>query len=128
MSKIKLGQRPQNFKKVIKFPMLDGTTGSIQVTYKYRTRREFGQFIDQMMDDAGVVRNNDHDAEFSMAELMTKTSGSTADYLLEVIEEWNLDVPLSKESAQQLADEVPAAAMAIMETYRLAITEGRLGN
>jgi hypothetical protein len=128
MSKIKLGQRPQNFKKVIKFPMLDGTTGSIQVTYKYRTRREFGQFIDQMMDDAGVVRNNDHDAEFSMAELMTKTSGSTADYLLEVIEEWNLDVPLSKESAQQLADEYPAASMGIMETYRLAITEGRLGN
>lgn len=128
MSKITLGKRPQNFKKVIKFPMLDGTTGSIQVTYKYRTRSEFGQFIDQMMADAGAVRGSDPDAEFSMAELMTKTAGANADYLLEVIEEWNLDEPLSKDAAQQLADEVPAAAMAIMETYRLAITEGRLGN
>ena len=129
MSKIKLGSRPKSFKKTIKFPMLDGTTGAIEVTYKYRTKVEFGEFIDKLMESSGAAKKADTDAEFSMADLMEKTAGANADYLLDVIEEWNLeDVSLSKESAQQLSNEYPAAAIAIMETYRLAVTEGRLGN
>jgi hypothetical protein len=128
MSKIKLGQTPKNFKKIVKFPLLDGKTGHIEVVYRYRTRKEFGLFIDELMNSAGVTTEQDPDAPFSMQALMEKTGDSNADYLLEVMEAWDLDVPLTKESAQQLSDEIPAAAMAIMETYRMAITEGRLGN
>lgn len=38
MAKIKLGARPKNFTRTVSFPMLDGSTGKIEVTYKYRTR------------------------------------------------------------------------------------------
>lgn len=127
MAKIVLGKRPQSFKHVVKFPMLDGTQGAIEVTYKYRTRTEFGQFIDKIMADAGVDKPADGEV-FSLEKLMEKTAGSNADYLLQVLEGWDLDVALSHESAQQLADEIPGAANAIMESYRAAITEGRLGN
>lgn len=126
MAKIVLGKRPASFKHTVKFPMLDGSEGRIDVDYKYRTRKEFGQFIDAVMGEAGVEKGEDE--KFSLAKLMDKTTGSNAEYLLQVIEGWDLDVDLNKESAQQLADELPAAANAIMETYRLAITEGRLGN
>jgi hypothetical protein len=142
MAKIKLGNRPKNFTRTVKFPMLEGGEGSIEVTYKYRTRTEFGAFIDRMAEDA----RKKHDAEqkaraeaektdepapdstFSMAELMEKTKGSNAAYVLDVADGWNLDEDLNKANVEQLADEIPAAVNAIMETYRVAIMEGRLGN
>jgi hypothetical protein len=125
MSKIKLGSRPKSFSKVVKFPMLDGSTGTINVTYKYRTRTEFGEFIDALM---GAASAKSEDGEFSMAELMEKTAGANADYLLQVIEAWDLDEDFNRANVQQLANELPAAAIAVMETYRSACTEGRLGN
>lgn len=135
MSKVKLGATPKTFKKVVSFPMLDGTTGRIEVSYKYRTRTAFGAFIDKLTTAANVAANASAkpDAEgaepkFSMADFMEKTAGSNAEYILDVVDAWDLDEPLSKATAQQLADELPGAALAIMETYRNAITEGRLGN
>ena len=130
MAKIKLGARPETFKKVVKFPMLDGTEGSIECVFKYRTRKEFGAFIDSMMDAAKVKPEADEDGEvkFSMADLMAKTAGSNAEYILQVVKGWNLKEELNAATLEQLADEIPAAANAIMETYRVCVTEGRLGN
>lgn len=130
MAKIKLGARPTTFRKVVEFPMLDGTKGAIEVIYKYRTRKDFGTFIDEIMDAAKVAPSTDDQGEksFSMADLMEKTAGSNADYILRVAEGWNLDEPFDLAHVQQLADELPAAASAIMETYRAAVVEGRLGN
>lgn len=127
MAKITLGKRPTTFKKNVSFPMLDGTTGTIEVSYVYRTRKEFGIFIDELMAAAGEAKKPD-DEKFSMAELMEKTAGSNADYVLKVIKGWNLDEELTHDNVQQLADELPAAVNSIMETYRIAVTEGRLGN
>lgn len=127
MASIKLGARPKTFKRVVTFPMIDGTTGSIEVVYKYRTRKEFGEFIDGIMAAAGEQKAAD-DAPFSMAALMEKTAGANADYVLQVAEGWNLDEPLNHATVEQLSDEIPAAVSAIMETYRIAVTEGRLGN
>lgn len=131
MAKITLGQRPKNFKKVVSFPMLDGTTSTIEVTFKYRTRIEYGLFIDSIIESAKAKSKQQvatDPAEFSMADLMQKTAGQNAEYILDVVEAWDLDVPLNITNAQQLADELPAAANQIMETYRLLTTEGRLGN
>lgn len=126
-SKIKLGNRPKNFKRIVTFDLLEGGKGSIECVFKYRTRSEFGVFIDQLMEAAGAKKKSESD-QFSMAELMEKTAGQNAEYILDVLESWNLDEDLNKSNAQQLADELPAAAATIMETYRTAVTEGRLGN
>jgi hypothetical protein len=127
MSKIKLGNRPKAFSKTVKFDMIEGGKGSIECTFKYRTRTEFGEFIDGLVKESGVQVEAE-DGKFSMTDLMEKTAGSNAQYLLKVLDAWNLDEDLTLANAQQLADELPAAAAAIMETYRLAVTEGRLGN
>lgn len=127
MAKIKLGNRPKSFKRVVTFDMLEGGKGSIECIYKYRTRSEFGVFIDALMDAAGATEKPEGE-KFSMQELMERTAGANADYILDVLDGWNLDEDLSKPNVQQLADELPAATIAIMETYRNACLEGRSGN
>lgn len=127
MAKIALGKRPKSFKKTVTFDMLEGGKGSIECTFKYRTRGEFGVFIDNLMEAAGALPKSEGD-KFSMADLMEKTAGSNADYVLEVLDGWNLDEDLNKANVQQLSDELPAAVNAIMEHYRSAIVEGRTGN
>lgn len=126
MAKIQLGKRPESFPAVVTFPMLDGSTAAISVKYKYRTRREFGEFIDRMFNDAGEAPPAD--GKFSLGSLMSKTVDKNAQYLSEVLVGWDLDEPLTLQSLAELADELPAAAAAVMEKYRTAITEGRLGN
>lgn len=125
-NKIKLGNRPKNFKRVVTFPLVEGGEGAIEVTYKYRTRTEFGQFIDGIF--AAAKEEQPQDGEFKMSDLMGKTRDKNAAYLLDVIEGWNLDEPLNRETAEQLCDELPAAAAEIMEVYRSAIVDGRVKN
>ena len=130
MAKIKLGNRPKNFKRTVSFDMLDGTKGTIECIFKYRTRSEFGAFVDEMFDKSKDAEKDSDEIpkQLSMAELMEKTKDTNADYLLKVLDGWNLDEELSRDTLQQLSDEVPAAVGAMMENYRSAILEGRLGN
>lgn len=139
MAKIKLGARPKTFKKIVKFPMLDGTEGFVEVVYTYRTRKEFGKFIDGLIEDgkasaAQVSADATPDAAsdgapaFSLAAHLTKIAESNADYILKIAEGWNLEDPFNLASLQQLADELPGGTQAIMDTYRAAVQDGRLGN
>ncbi len=125
MAKIKLGQRPKTFKRMVSFPLLDNSMGQIELVFKYKTRSEFGSFIDALLEDAGKDKS---DGNFSMKELMERTADSNADYILQVAEGWNLDEEFNRANLQQLSDEIPAATAAIMEAYRLVISEGRQGN
>lgn len=130
MAKIILGKRPNNFKSVVKFPMLEGGEGSVEISYIYRTRTEFGAFIDKMMNDAGVVPTggSEDEQKFSLEAALEKTRETNADYIMAVADGWNLDVEFSRSSVAQLCDELPGAALEVMNRYRTAITEGRLGN
>ena len=130
MAKIALGKRPKNFKHNITVPLLDGTTGSMEIVFIYRTRTEFGQMIDSLMDDAGVkpAGEDEESQKLSLAQAMERTKETNADYILKVAEGWNLESEFNRENVAQLCDEIPAAAMAIMNSYRTAITEGKLGN
>lgn len=126
MSSIKLGAVPKSFKKIVSFPMLDGTTGMIDAEFRYRTRDEFGAFIDQVVKDSGA--KPEQVEGLGMAGLMERTTSQNGRYLMDIMVRWNLPDELTLDNARQLANELPAAASALMETYRTAVTEGRLGN
>jgi hypothetical protein len=126
MAKIVLGTRPKNFKAKVTFPLLDGTEGLIEVSFRYRTRTEFGELIDALMNEATAGESTEE--KLSLADALTKTRDTNAEYILKVADGWNLEEKFNLENVAQLCDEFPAAAMAIMNTYRSAITEGRLGN
>lgn len=130
MAKIQLGKRPKNFPKTITVPMPEGGDGTVKMSYIYRTRSEFGAFVDGLFNSAGVTPASqaDEDVKFSLQEALEKTRDTNADYILQIADGWNLDVDFNRANVAQLCDELPGAAMEIINTYRQATTEGKLGN
>lgn len=140
MAKIILGQRPKTFSHTVNFPMLNGEPGSMEVTYTYRTRSEFGKFADEIRDEVKTRAEADLDRikdlaakgqpipELMQAEILERETAINVGYVMRCVEGWNLDVPFDLAAVKQLADEVPAAITSIIAAYRDAITEGRLGN
>lgn len=140
-SNVVLGKRPKSFKRIVEFPMLDGSKGAIECVFKYRTRKEFGAYIDErtkaakdLVESANAAAaeaafDKAEDAKpFSVAEFYEQEVSKGADYLAGVLEGWNLDHEFGRDALEQLCDEIPAAASAIVDAYRAAVLEGRLGN
>jgi hypothetical protein len=137
---IKLGSRPKSFTRAITFAMLEGGEGSMEWTYKYHSRKELAKLIDEVQAAAQAQHEADIAAIKAKAEKkepieplkqvdqLDRDIGLQVDYLMQVVEGWNLDVKFDRAAVEQLADEVPAAISAAIETYRKAINEGRLGN
>lgn len=131
MARIKLGARPKIFEHTVTVPMPEGGTASVRMQYRYRTRTEFGAFVDELVAAAGTpppASQQEDDVRFSLRQALEATRDTNADYILKIAEGWDLDVEFDRASLVQLCDELPGAALAIIERYRGAITEGRLGN
>ncbi|WP_343625365.1 phage tail assembly chaperone [Roseateles puraquae] len=123
MTKITLGKPPKTFAPVtVRFPMPNGTEGAIEAVFKYRSRKQFGEFL------RDTFKVDEPAGQMDLAGVMAASVDKNGDYLADVLDSWNLDEKLTPESAAQLADELPAAAKALMEAYSAAVTEGRLGN
>lgn len=157
MAKIILGRTPKSFPKELKIPMLDGTVGHIKVDYKYRTRTDFAAYMDERLaaikaeSEAQMKAISDAakaeaehakqavadgadaplpkiDFGLSQVELDKKKADGQIGMILDIVQGWNLDIPFDREAVAQLVAELPLAATTIIETYREAVTEGRLGN
>lgn len=131
MAKIKLGARPKTFSHGITVPMPEGGQASVQMLFKYRTRTEFGAFLDELVSQAATAPPGDQSADavrFSLQQALQATRDTNADYIMAIAEGWNLDAEFTRANVQQLCDELPGAALAIIDAYRGALTEGRLGN
>lgn len=136
MAKVKLGVTPTTYTKTISFEMIDPETGKpdtgkIDVTFKYRTRDEFGQFIDELGKEQRALDEQAAPTEgepFSMGAYMASTNAAKVRYVMQVAEGWGLGEPFTEDSVTQLGNQIPDALRAIMESYRAACTEGRLGN
>jgi hypothetical protein len=147
-----LGQQPKNFKKSVEFPMLNaGETGCIEITYKYRTRIEYGEFVDGWQKQREAASNSEmekvlkeHNAAVQAAKdagteppelkpmgqlkLQSTVVEASAEYLEQIAEGWDLPQEFNLENLRLLCNTMASAAKNISETYRIALTEARLGN
>ena len=130
MSKIVLGKRPQTFFHKLKVQLLDGGTGEIRMAFKYRTREEFGAFLDELFSEARVRPESLEpvDIEGAMALALAQVVDQNAAFIMKVADGWDLEAEFNDDNVRQLCNELPGVALAIMAAYRSAITEGRLGN
>ena len=135
-NKIIFGSRPANFKPFpVKFELPDGTVRAINVTYKYRTKTEFGEMLDGLIAngkkaDAQVLgeKGAAEKPEFSWEKFYAENIEAGAEQLMNSVVAWDLELEISKEIFVQMGDEAPAAVTALMASYASACREGRLGN
>lgn len=127
--KFKLVSPPKTIDAKIKFKTLEGVDVNFSVTFNWRNQRQFGELFDEMasaVKERGALQKGKED--ISMAEVMDANVGGNGKYLLRVLAAWDLESELNEENAEMLANDWPAAAKEIMETYRAICLEGRLGN
>jgi hypothetical protein len=110
----------------VKFTLPDGEEGEILATFKYRTREEHGEWLNAMNKDAPPDFVKDGRMDF--AAMFRDNVKRSAQDLLAALVSWDLEAPLNLESLTGMANEVPAAAIALATAYQRACQEGRLGN
>jgi hypothetical protein len=129
-SKIKFGVRPKTFKSKVVVSLPGEEEGVIEVVYKYRTRKEYGDFMDSVLEGQKSKASlmTDDQVMLSIASILQQKSGENADMILQIAEGWDLEYEFTYENVAQLCDELPGVAMAVVLAYREACIEGRLGN
>ena len=143
--KVVLGRRPQTFTRTITGPMADGTVGAIVMTFRYRTRTEWGALLDAhnaakkergeaalkvFLDAVERARTDGQPMPPAPGAEAAQAAEVDADshLVLDLATGWDLPDPFTFESLRQLADEAPGLISEMVRDYGQAIHEGRLGN
>lgn len=128
--KVVLAAPPASFPLPIKFRDLDGSEVAIEGEAKYRTREEFGALIDTVYSDAPADPGAKAVAPVvnTAQQQQAATCKANGQYLHAILLGWNLDRPFTEAECIKFAGERPAGVQAFISGYRIAITEGRLGN
>ncbi|RZI62328.1 MAG: hypothetical protein EOP37_03220 [Rubrivivax sp.] len=130
MAKITLGKRPKSFTHSIEVRLPEGEIGKMKLTYLYRTRKEFGVFMDELFNVSNTRPESMEpvDVEAAMAFALASMVDSNADYIMKCVTGWDLETEFSRAAVEQLCNELPGVALAIISSYATASREGRLGN
>lgn len=129
-AKISLGKRPEHFAPItVDVVAPDGAELCIPgVVYRYRTRKEFAQLMAETFEPrTGELPRT----EAGQIDFVAMSNGACADeagYLTKILSGWGLDVEITRENLDQLANELPGAVVALKQAYAAAVNEGRLGN
>ena len=123
---IVLGKKPDGIPHTLKIKLPDGTEGLLPVTFKYRTRTEFGGFVDSVFGTEPPAF--DGTAKTAAQQQQRATVQLNGQYIHGCLKDWGLDAPFGLQACIQLADELPGAVQEIMDTYRRLMVEGRRGN
>jgi len=127
--KVKLGDCPASFPAIkCPFKTNKGLDSDISAVFKYRTRKEYGAFIGEMMGQDVTEFPRTEDGQIDFASLAATATGKDAEYLLNALDSWDMEDPLTAKVLEQLANEQPAAVVSLKQAYAAACNEGRLGN
>ena len=124
MAKFSLASAPKTFKRKVTITLLDESTADIELTFKYKTRTEYAKLLDEVMKQD---KADDSKTE-SAVDIFKRLGAGTVEFLMKIVEGWDLDDEFNKSNVSELIDKFPAAANEITEAYRIAILEGRTKN
>ena len=98
MPTIKLGARPKSFARVVKAQDLDGSELLIPVTFKYRTRKEYGAWIDSLPPEP-TAADAVVDGKFSAEAYVEKVSEWNANKVMQSVDVWMWSAALRASSS-----------------------------
>lgn len=132
MPKLVLGVTPKTFKPFpVKFILPDGEEDQLQVTFKYKTRDEFAEFLNTLFVDADAEPTEQQTAEskhLDFVDMYKRGDKKAVKHLSEIIVAWDLSDEITADAMAALHNQAPAAAAALTAAYSAACSEGRLGN
>lgn len=126
MRKIVLGQNPKNFNRTIDVRLPEGGTTKMTVSFIYRTRKEMASFLDEISKFA-EANLNQSDLKSVIATIDDNIK-SDADSLMLSIDGWELEHEFNRKHVEQFCNEMPDAALDIIDSYVSGTGEVRLGN
>lgn len=126
MAKIQLGAAPKTFTGTVKFKLLDGSEGEINFEFVNRTRKEYGQLLDDVTGDA--VKAQEANKSEKIADVYGLADKSLVDFIMKAATGWDLEDKFTATNVAKLVDQFPAAGPAFGERYRAALLEGRTKN
>lgn len=127
MATVKLGNPPKTFKPcTLTIELPSGEPGAIPVTFKYKTQDEYWEYRDAFFKALGIQREDR--ADTSLPAIAKGSRHRAAEHMMEVIDAWGLDIPLTADSLCDLFNEVQQSCGALVDAYQRACIEGRLGN
>ena len=124
MAKFSLASAPKTFKRKVTITLLDDSTADIELTFKYKTRTEYAKLLDEVMKQDKV----DDSKTESAVDIFKRLGAGTVEFLMKIVEGWDLDDEFNKSNVSELIDKFPASANEITEAYRIAILEGKSKN
>ncbi|MYM25782.1 hypothetical protein GTP46_24445 [Duganella sp. FT135W] len=138
MPKVKLGNAPKHFKKPVDVVLLSGDVAAIELSFIYRTRKQFAELLDEKLAEDKA----EHDAALAtegdvalapapvktVVEWYAEADAAGAKFVLKIANGWDLDDPFTEESLLRLEDENPGALAAIAQKYRQSVAEVRVKN
>lgn len=131
MAKLKLGAIPKTFKQKVEIPLLNGETLDITFDFKYKTRSEFGAFVDKYVKSVSEAPKGKKQADDEAQTLeghFVNENEANAKYILEIADGWDLEDEFNQENITQLIDACSSANTAIGDAYSQALTKGRIKN
>lgn len=133
--KFKFGAQPKDFKRTITLHTVDDKALDLEVTFQYRTKKEFAQLADEGIRRAKAefsTENSDGSLETMSdsfwSELYEKTGKNSAEHVLKIVKAWDIEDDLNKENLLRLENEFPGSLQAISTSYAKAVSEERTKN
>jgi hypothetical protein len=128
MAKLVLGKTPKTFKPfAVKFELPEGGDDQIMVTFKYKTRSQFAEFLNELITESGQPKPIDGE-KIDFVEIFKKGGDKLVRHLSPVIDSWDLAEEINAANLAALHDQAPAAASALTAAFSAACAEGKLGN
>lgn len=125
MRKIVLGQTPKNFHRLVTVTLPDGEQTEMGVTFKYRTRTELAKFADDVFTEG----NKEKSASINtISDVVLTSVEDDAKALMEALDGWDLESEFNLKNATRFCDEMPQAALDILQNYFFSSTKARKGN
>lgn len=143
--KVKLGGKPKNFKKTVEIVLENGEPADIEISFIYRTRKEYAALLDEKIAaakaesaaaeaarkaaaDAAGEGVEPEDQTKSVVDLFDEVDKAAAQFVLKIANGWDLDDPFTEASLLQLEGENPGSLQAITIAYARVVAEARVKN
>lgn len=133
MTKVRLNLDPKDpitFTGTVPIPTPDGKKLAIEWVFKHRTRAEMGEWIDDTIAKAKADAESTKDEKpKSVSQSLREQTERDVESVMDVAEGWGVEgLDFNEENLARFFDLYPGAANAVLEHYRISVTQGRLGN